>query len=464
MLKTSIYFYKFVILSFLTIFTSMSSTNFKHNYFPFDNNQVVNAIYVEKLGKLNANDIDSSFNAINNLIMNKIEKYTSYQQYIPIRNTLLEDFNGNIFVLAEFYPAGYGIYNVSNGDIVEVSSSSNSPYFSLSSGSELYYVPMVGYYKKVNNSYLEINNNKLVTRSILNELKSISLSLQNNAKKHINLANVNIVEKGIDTHDTNFNDIKQSNLTNIDELYQSADVEVPYSWYFKMNHSSYPENIDGTCGYTSLSLILGYTEIFKSAGYFSEEEASNYIIPFEGPLRTGVPTITNDFLNVFGDNLGSSVPSDLTSATNLFMEDKDKEYEIYEYLWRFSTITDPIKDGVPAAYFGNYSDTILDRGNHVTTVYGFDNDGILLLHAGYYNEAGDSNNFTNIKISRLGFFKEGGVFALYNKSPHVHSNYFHIGGNMKLCPCGVLVEWWLRGIDYERFKKMEEINNLNNYI
>lgn len=45
MLKRSIYFYKFVILSFLTIFTSMSSTNFKHNYFPFDNNQVVNAIW-----------------------------------------------------------------------------------------------------------------------------------------------------------------------------------------------------------------------------------------------------------------------------------------------------------------------------------------------------------------------------------------------------------------------------------
>lgn len=442
MLNTSIYFYKFAILSFLTIFTSMSSTNIKYNSFPVDNNPV-NATYIGKLGKLNTNNLDSSYNAINNLIKNKIEKYTSYQQYIPIKNTLLKDFDGNMFVLAEFYPVGYGIYNVSNGDIVEISSSSNSPYFSLTSDSELYYVPMVGYYKKVNNTYLEINNNKLVTRPILNELKSLSFSLQHNANKYINLANVNIVEKGIDMYDANFNfnDIKQSSLIDIDELYQSADVEVPYSWYFKMNHSSYPENIDGTCGYTSLSLILGYTEIFKSAGYFSETEASNYIIPFEGPLRTGVPTITNDFLNVFGDNLGSSVPSDLTSATHLFMEGKDKEYEIYEYLWRFSTITDPIKDGVPAAYFGNYSDTILNRGNHVTTVYGFDNDGMLLLHAGYYNNLGDENNFTNIKISRLGFFKEGGVFALYNKSPHEHSNYFHIGENMKLCPCGVLVGW-----------------------
>ena len=433
---------KLSILCSLPIFIVQNNVYSKSRVLQNKLNSVKPALSIyDQLGKLNETNLQLSLNAINDIVKNKITKYTTYKQYYPVKNSILKDFDGNVFVLVEFYPTGYGIYNVSNGDIVELSSSANSPYYSLNNHNNLYYVPMAGYYKKVNNSYVDILTNQSISSLFVDELKSLSNNLQMNAIKYINSSNVKMVLEGLSTNSINTYVTNSANLdVDINDLYQSADVEVPYSWYFKLNHSSYPENITGTCGYTALSLILGYTEIFLSKGYFSTEEVSNYIIPYEGNYATGVPTITDGLLNEFDENLEGSVPSDLTAATNLFMQGKNKEYEIYEHVWRFSNITDPIKDGVPTAYFGNYSDTILETNDHVTVVYGYDNDGMLLLHTGWYVEEGDILNNTNIKISRLGFFKEGGVFALYNKSAHQHNNYFHIGPIMKMCGCGVLVE------------------------
>lgn len=439
-MKNRILGYKIFVLSNLVVLSFSFAGNKSFN--DMTSAKALNELSPQ-VGVLNKSNINLSFNVINNLIKIKMEKYTEYNGYSPVRNKILSDFDNNIFVLTEFAPTGYGIYNVVNGDIVELSTSSNSPYKNLDG--KFYYVPLNGYYKKINNSYVNIFDNKFVSLDKINDLSNYSSLLHEEATKHVNYTNIELVKNGefsIYTHESD-SIYNQNNIasTSIDDLYQSADVEVPYSWYFKLNHNSYPENTSGVCGYVALALILGYTEIFKSAGYFSEEEASKYIVPFNGSPRTGVPTITNDFLSEFGENLGGTIPGDLTRATNLFMEGKDKVYEIYEYLWRFSTITDPIKDGVPAAYFGNYSDTILNTGNHVTVVCGYDNDGMLLLHTGWYNSPGDINNFTNIKISRLGFFKEGGVFALYNKSPHDHSDYFHLSDGRKKCGCGTTVEY-----------------------
>ncbi len=401
-----------------------------------------NALIVHETGSLNVNQ-QSSFNAINTIIKNKIIDYTVYKDYSVYRNEILKDFDGNSFVLVEFLPIGYGIYNIANGDIVEVSSSSFSPYYNVEG--DLYYVPSVGYYKKVNGEYVDLTTNNTIGATTINALSTISSELQDEAVNYINTENVEMVKTGTSISSSSDTiGIKTTSTVTINGItYQSADVEVPYSWYFKLNHRSYPENWYGDCGYVALALVLGYMEFFVSTGYIDEYAQQNYVAPYSGAYGTGVPQIYNAFLtHAFGSNRGDSTPKIIRDAFTSYMENfnLDKEYSTYMYYNVFSTVTDPVKDGVPAMYFGNYSDTWDDVSDHVTVVYGYDNDGMLLVHRGHYDFPGDNKNYTNLKISPLSLIRLGGVLAIYNKSSHVHNNYFHTAGTIKRCGCGVLVE------------------------
>ena len=227
---------KLSILCSLPIFIVQNNVYLKSRVLQNKLNSVKPALSIyDQLGKLNETNLQLSLNAINDIVKNKIIKYTTYKQYYPVKNSILKDFDGNVFVLVEFYPTGYGIYNVSNGDIVELSSSANSPYYSLNNHDKLYYVPMAGYYKKVNNSYVDILTNQSISSLFVDELKSLSNNLQMNAIKYINSSNVKMVLEGLSTNSINTYITNSTNL-NINDLYQSADVEVPYSWYFKLHY------------------------------------------------------------------------------------------------------------------------------------------------------------------------------------------------------------------------------------
>ena len=237
---------------------------------------------------------------------------------------------------------------------------------------------------------------------------------------------------------------KDINISNSDDrinVLVYADHEVPNSWYFKRNYDQYPKNPGNICGYVSASLLLAYNEIFKSTGYFSRAEASKYIEPYEGILRSngwdGVPILADSFpWKMWGEGIGESVPSTICSAIDSFLSAKGKNYDIYKYYWEFSTITDPIKDGVPAAYFGSMKkdQNSEKRINHVVTVYGYYDDGRLLCHYGW-------DGFSQVVMSQLGAFSLGGVVAIYNKSSHLHNRYFSDRVTKKnYCGCGVLME------------------------
>ena len=350
---------------------------------------------------------------------------------------IVHDFVENEYLFVSFGSIGYDVVNVANDDVVEISPFAGMPF---SDEDNAYYVPWIGYFRRLGNLYFNVQDGHELSHDEVEKLKEESsrFAAQSVIDATENQTNANLCKKAkvgpkkTATPPTN-------NPINSGIIY--ADHEVPYSWFFKRNYNQFPTNDTGTCGYVSASMLLAYNEIFKSTGYFSAKESADYITPYVGSFSpngwNGVPDLSDSFpKSVWGKNIGSSVPSTVHSAIDLFMNGKNKLYEVYEYVWKFATITDPVKEGCPAAYFGNIqSPTNSDAwADHVVTVYGYYNDGKLLVHYGW-------EGYSQVVMSQLGIFKQGGVIAIYNKSEHVHNDRYFVDRSTgkRYCGCGRLM-------------------------
>lgn len=397
------------------------------------------------LYKENLTEIDIS--KIELFMLKQVRKYTKTSDYVIKRSTVLYDFDDNPFVLTEFNK-GYGIYSLAASDFTELSPFGESPYAMVESDfDDLRYVFMNGYYFKssVGDRFFNVcEPNKPLNEIELSSLKSLSTSSCSVFLKNKNYENMEKIlnsssdkESSIlaepNPYDTNRNgggtgtgknDPSQGIIT--------AKVEVPYSWYFKYNTNRFPRNDGSICGYVAASLILGYNEFFKSPGYFSQEQVDTYISFGVGTFGKVVPSISDDFpKRVWGKDIGGSTPSTIQKAIDSFLEGKKKTYDHYNYVSMFANVYDPIKDGVPAIYFGNF-ETLEPHGDHAVVAYGSFDDGKLLCHWGWKNTPGCSQVITN----KLGLFNQGGVYALYNKSDHVHKMYFIDENRQGRCGCG----------------------------
>jgi len=393
--------------------------------------------------RLRENGNESQIEAAAIIVRDNVESLAHGAKFEIKRSSLIHDFSGNEFVLAELSPSGYGIYNVSNGDVVEAGPAEASP-FSGEEG-ELLYVPWVGYYKSVGEAVFDLSTGDELSDEQIQSLRTESERYVNAAQETVDAENTEKVEYG--AAEQNLKAAKRA-VDGDNPIWNgivTADTEVPYSWYFKKCTTQFPVNSNGFCGYVAGSMLLSYNEIFASTGYFSASEAKAYLRPYsgswsgswdstsfaEGPI--GVPELIDTFPQaIWGDGIGGSVPNDIANAVNSFMSGKNKTYGLYNYVSMFSNIYDPIKDGVPAAYFGNIS--TLNAGSHAVVAYGKFDDGRLLCHFGWeFN--------TQVVMSKLGLFAEGGVLAIYNKSAHVHNRYFVNNSNgHKYCGCGAMVE------------------------
>lgn len=325
-------------------------------------------------------------------MLKQVRKYTKTSDYFVKRSFVLYDFDDNPFVLTEFNQ-GHGVYSLAASDFTELSPFGKSPYESVESGfDDLRYVFMNGYYYKSPSSGSVFNirePSKPLDENELSSLKSLSTSSYNVLLENKNYENMTeILNSSFDEISlaltksspsdtsrsgggtgTGKNDPSQGIIT--------ADVEVPYSWYFKYNVSGFPWNSGSICGYVAASLLLGYNEFFRSAGYFSQEQADTYISNGVGTFGKAIPSISDAFpKGVWGGDIGSSTPSTIQGAIDSFLKDKGKKYDNYNYVSMFSNIYDPIKDGVPAIYFGNF-ETLVPHGNHAVVAYGSFNDGKL---------------------------------------------------------------------------------------
>ncbi len=380
------------------------------------------------------------------ILLNEVMKYTKNSSYSIRRSGVLKDFDDNLFVLVEFNPIGYGIYCVDSGDFTELSPFAESPYknCNLTTNSQKY-VFMGGYYDKnyATGYFQDLQNQKNIQQTEITKLKEFSKNTISLLKKEIKQDNIQFMSDNTMGHDlTSLNNKRKSKsggsgegTGNVDfnSSIVKAEIEVPYSWYFKYNNDGFPRNSTDICGYTALSMILTYHEVFRSAGYFSSSESQRFIIPSRGEYGKSVPTISNDFPNqVWGNSIGGSVPGDMKKAVDDFMEGKNKSYSHYVYYSMFSTIEDPIKDGFPAIYFGKFNLFSSSDYNHAVVVYGVFDNGKLLCHWGWRGD-------TQVIINKLGLFNEGGVYALYNNSYHEHKTYFINSLGWERCGCGVFL-------------------------
>ena len=177
--------------------------------------------------------------------------------------------------------------------------------------------------------------------------------------------------------------------------------------------------------------IHGKTVFFNQEnGYFSFSEGE-------------VEKVKDSFLQYFWDLYQSqgSTASTIKGAVAAFMDasGKNRNYKDYCYDWINARVTDPLKDGVPDILFGNLpapNDTAYadgsTMGNHAIVVYGYyDSDSKLLAHYGW-------DGYSQVILTAPDMFHLGGVYAIYNKSPHAHNKHFK-KGSLYYCGCGALM-------------------------
>lgn len=430
---------KFIIFIILFVFVF-------HNLFF---NIVITAINEKEINKIDYNTAIFKGSELSlkqkeklkNCVSQKINSYNEGKDGLKtfsIKN--LKDFDNNDYILYEYEPTGYAIYNVSNGDVIEMSPYSQSPFVSYNT--DLFYVPLIGYFVKIsNNSYYNIMSDTYIT-----DTEEQTALIKVSEKVHAD---------GLEYMDEDMLDIVYGNEENINNKYShatyappvvtqpgngivTADKEVEYSWYFKWNKTEFAYDsvtAGGSCGYIALGLLLGYHEFFNNKGYFSDTEVISFITKVNGNPNNEniVPEIDDSFIqylyNLYPKD--GTISSDIMRVMNKFMDGKPISWGYYDRYIFFGSAKSQIDDGYPVILFGKLPDiNNVEKVNHAVVVYGYyEDDSKLLTHYGW-------NYYSQVIIST---YTVGSWYAIHNEGSHTHNRYWK-DPNYIYCGCGTIVQ------------------------
>lgn len=264
------------------------------------------------------------------------------------------------YVLYELSPIGYMIYDETIQDFSEFSFSGVSPYkyFDVDDKEKIYLCPQE-YLVKEGNDYIDIHS-----------------------KEKYSFDEVRAKEIAID-------EMIQDDLLNDTSNDDSNATLIPRHSYFE-NLMRYPENINGSCAWTSLSMLLGYFDIFYNGDtvedkYFEATQFSN------GVSLTGLPTGMIDmpgtckpFDDVIRKSRGYDVtfPSTLVDATEEYFDTISttfkNQFTIDSIIWPLvpSQINSYIDSGWPYILLGHYTyihpNTLVETttNDHAVVAYG----------------------------------------------------------------------------------------------
>ncbi|MBE6143481.1 MAG: hypothetical protein E7177_05825 [Erysipelotrichaceae bacterium] len=408
-------------------FTGISYSSIVPTFVKSKINQVT-----RKRGRLNPLKKQESLNAVGEIALETLDKYVDSNKYSISRILEIKDFGENQYVLVEFDPIGYLIYNVSNGDIVECAPTSYSPYLKTKS-TNLYYLPMVGYFSNISGKYTSLMDDKELNALQYDAYKKEANRYHDKAIKVIDEKNLNRAYEG---SKTDFSKKRKSTTVTNHHFFTMiyADDEARYSWYFKQNSADFAavSTEDGCCGYIATGIILAYYEIYYSTGYFSTSQASNYISPcYSTTYGDGVPNIANNFLYELDPNPGSITQAQIINKLNTFLSGKDLNYTIQNTVSIFTDIETPIENGYPAIYCGTMPNFNGGNISHGVVVYGIYDNGDVLCHYGW-------SGYSQVVMSSLGLFQESGAISINDHTSHRHNKYFIINGNTH-CGCGDMI-------------------------
>ena len=159
----------------------------------------------------------------------------------------IKDFDNNSYLLYNFQPQGYAIFKANNLTFIEGSFASNSLYHAFSEPK--YYIGPFNYYIKKDNNYYNLIDQKYYQESDLQLSSKNFNELINQKSNSFNNLSLDLPE----------NNLKVGNWTYIEN----------YEYFQKLY--DFPDNVDGSCGFVALAMILGYLDTFYDDRIVSDE-------------------------------------------------------------------------------------------------------------------------------------------------------------------------------------------------
>lgn len=273
---------------------------------------------------------------------------------------LIKDINDSKFYLVNFKPVGYAVFKYETLEAVEVNYAKN-----LIINEEFIYSP----FGNIKNNIINYGYNLDLNKSIETNIRI--------------LKNTTSFRSGVNTED----------IVNIN---YKADIEVPYSWYFRYNKNKFPYNYsneddlkhpNGLCEYVALSLLMSYNELFVSSGYFNDSDIKRYFTINNGNTYEDIiPTLN---VNIIRDLYNLNNKATNISAHNLrslLSKFEKSRYDDYYTRFAYSFSADPysvIVKGIPTML--SYMTDI--KSGHNVVAYGYDTSkSMYLVHKGFYDE------------------------------------------------------------------------------
>lgn len=358
----------------------------------------------------------------------------------------VRDLNGDEFLYVNYKPFGYSVIDLTSYTTIEMNPFSTRK--NEIKSNEIYY-PVIGIVKesKDGKEYVDSRGGKYEKEMFKKSMNAFSSSLFNNLNSRkqetinsrialLNNPTVANNDKGNggDSGNNNFDWVIDINKKEI-----KADVEVPYSWFFKYNKNQFAYSnggSNGICEYIAFLLMMSYNDFFVSKGYFSDEEISKYVTTNRGSsFKNAIPNVSDSFAtDLFdkNDNKETLNIGALNSLFNLFMKDKTSvSAKTVSAYWVFGNPKDVINKGRPDMLCGYFPD-IGDRGDigHNIVAYGYFNEGEFngkyLTHYGWDND-------TQCIVDR-GIFSTGYDWSIEDSTKNKNKRYiFDVNGSLR---CG----------------------------
>lgn len=313
------------------------------------------------------------------------------------------DFDGNKYLVAEAFPAGYMIYNVETGTFSERSPISVSPFINVNSN--LYYGGIGNYFKKDGDKFINMLDTSIVLNAKQiqeNNYRESSASLQNYYKAKPYTYVLNYINKG---DDSLYSFKKNQNIRiAISDFKERKDKQIT-----SINSTTTKSNNMFSSNYAYFS-VVDWFENLKQCGYISGGKCGFIALSMVWAAHDrinasrGLPRWVND--NCYYNNY-SSLNTTLStqmynldpkdSTTSLHIEKVSKKYAANKGIsivkhenWlapfaNWTSVANKLNStGYPVIIFGNYTGV----GAHaVVGYYTPPAKNYIICHMGYNNQS-----------------------------------------------------------------------------
>ena len=387
--------------------------------------------------QLNSCPVSFSTEEIANMALSEINSVSKNTQYSIDNWKELHDLNGNKFLHVNFNPFGYSILSMETYKTIECNPLRKASK-EINTG-DVYY-PVLGVFEQKAYSLISRQRHNSIPKSSFASLTQYSDHFQTSLAEE-KQQSLLLKSNALKTTRSNSGGGNGGNQTDwvidVSQQVVTADVEIPYSWFFKYNTDRFSYSnggSDGICEYVAYLMLAEYNDFFKAKGYFSDTEISNYVFPVQaGTFETAIPNVSDDFVYQLYLNNGRKETlntRDLNDLSNMFLSGKNVSYSNVSAYWMFGNPKDVIKNGKRPDMLCGYFPDIGDRGSiaHNIVAYGYFTKGPFAgKYLTHYGWDGDTQCIVDRSV-----FKTGYDWSLADHTKNPENRYiFSVDGVMR---------------------------------